>query len=175
MSRLVPALAALAICLAGCAGVRFDPPPPAALVEPLPLPFKGRLEGAAPSEVPAAVAAALSDSSPITFHYREELSHDRYTVALWLSALDPLTYFGYPLGNYQAIAFASLSITEDGRVLGDYTARVRVTGDYTIYSGPTYRELDRRARQAVRQMIDEALSGDGARLARGLQAPSEPR
>lgn len=176
MSRLLGAIAALAIGLAGCAGLRFDPqPPPAALGGRAPLPFKGRLEGAAANEVPAAVAAALGDSSPVTFHYREELSHDHHTAPLWRSAIDPLTYFGYPLGNYQAIAFASLSITDGSRVLGDYTARVRVTGDYTMYSGPTYRELDQRAREAVRRMIDQGLLSDAARLAGELKTPLGPR
>ena len=82
------------------------------------LPFKGKLIDGDPADLPPAVAGALSDSGPIGFNYREELTHDHYTVPLALSAFDPLTYVGYPLGNYGVTAFASLAITDGPRVLG---------------------------------------------------------
>src|SRR5258706_2746415 len=54
-----------------------------------PLPFKGRLVDGDPSDLPHAVAMSLSSNSPVTFTYREELTHDDYHVPLYISALDP--------------------------------------------------------------------------------------
>ncbi len=132
---------------------------------PVPLPFKGRLLDGNPRTLPPAVAASLSDSSDIVFNYREELTHDHYTVPLALSAFDPLTYVGYPLGNYSVTAFASLGISKGDKVLGDYTAKVHLTRDYTLYYQPTYIELEHAAKAAVRQKIDEQLYRDSGRLA----------
>ncbi len=136
------------------------------------LPFKGKLIDGDPADLPPAVAGALSDSGPIGFNYREELTHDHYTVPLALSAFDPLTYVGYPLGNYGVTAFASLAITDGPRVLGDYTAKVHVSRDYTLYYQPTYLELERDARAQVREKIDEQLNHDASRLAQAAQAPA---
>ena len=70
---------------------------------------------------------SLSKDSPITFSYREELSHDEYHIPLIVTAFDPVTYIGAPLGDYGATAFASLSIIDGDRILGDYTAKAYVT------------------------------------------------
>ncbi|MGO9058077.1 MAG: hypothetical protein ACLQU2_11960 [Candidatus Binataceae bacterium] len=144
-----------------------SPPPVAAQ-----LPFKGRLVDGDPSDLPPAVAAALSDSGTVTFNYREELTHDHYTVPLALSAFDPLTYVGYPLGRYGVTAFASLGISQGDRVIGDYTAKVHVSRDYTLYYQPTYVELERAARKQVRQKIDEKLYRDSGRLAQAANGQS---
>ena len=111
------------------------------------------------------MAAALSNSGTVTFNYREELTHDHYTVPLALSAFDPLTYVGYPLGKYGVTAFASLGISQGDRVIGDYTAKVHVSRDYTLYYQPTYVELEHAARKQVREKIDEKLYRDSGRLA----------
>jgi hypothetical protein len=134
------------------------------------LPFKGRLLEGDPKDLPPAVASAVSASGTVTFNYREELSHDHYTVPLVLSAFDPLTYVGYPLGNYGVTAFASLGISQGDRVIGDYTAKVHVSRDYTLYYQPTYLELERAARAQVREKIDDQLYHDSARLAQAAQA-----
>src|SRR6266446_6060149 len=65
-----------------------------------PLPFKGRLVEGDPNDVPPAVAMSLSNNSPVTFTYREELTHDDYHVPPLISALDPLNFAGAPLGEY---------------------------------------------------------------------------
>jgi hypothetical protein len=135
-----------------------------------PLPFKGRLLDGNPQALPPAVAASLSNSSDIVFNYREELSHDHYTVPLALSAFDPLTYVGYPLGNYSVTAFASLGVSQGDRVLGDYTAKVHLTREYTLYYQPTYIELEHAAKAAVRQKIDEQLYRDAGRIAQAAAA-----
>ena len=49
-----------------------------------PLPFKGKLISGDKDELPPAVAMSLSDDSPVTFTYREELTHDDYHVPLAL-------------------------------------------------------------------------------------------
>lgn len=132
---------------------------------PVALPFKGRLIDGGPQDLPPAVAAALSSSGTVAFNYREELTHDHYTVPLAVSAFDPLTYFGYPLGNYGVTAFASLGISQGDRVLGNYTAKVHLSRNYTLYYQPTYLELERDARRQVREKIDEQLYRDSAHLA----------
>jgi hypothetical protein len=139
-----------------------------------PLPFKGRLADGDASDVPPSVALSLSGSSPIVFSYWEELTHDEYHIPLWFSAIDPVTYLGSPLGDYGVSAFASLSITDGERVLGDYTAKVHVSKSYNLYSEPTHQELEQAARTAVRARIDEKLHRDADRLAREIGAASAP-
>jgi len=129
------------------------------------LPFKGRLAEGDPQEVPPAVAMSLSSNSPVTFTYREELTHDDYHVPLFISALDPANLVGAPLGDYGVTAFASLSINDGERVLGDYTAKEHVSKSYNMYSKPTHKELEDAARAAVRQRIDQKLYSDENRLA----------
>jgi hypothetical protein len=130
-----------------------------------PLPFKGRLIEGDPTDVPPAVAMSLSSNSPVTFTYREELTHDDYHVPLYISALDPANLIGAPLGDYGVTAFASLSINDGERVLGDYTAKEHVSKSYNMYSQPTHKELEDAARAAVRQRIDQKLYSDENRLA----------
>jgi hypothetical protein len=149
---------------AAAAQAQTSPAPPIAL------PFKGRLIDGNPDALPPAVAAALSDNGTVTFNYREELSHDHYTVPLALSAFDPLTYAGYPLGSYSVTAFATLGISQGDRVLGDYTAKVHLTREYTLYYQPTYLELDHKAKAEVREKIDQQLYRDAARLAQAAAA-----
>lgn len=136
-----------------------------------PLPFKGRLVEGDPEDVPPAVAMSLSSNSPVTFTYREELTHDDYHVPLIVSALDPANLVGAPLGEYGVTAFASLSIKDGEQVLGDYTAKEHVTKSYNLYSQPTHKELEDAVRAAVRQKIDQKLYSDENRLA-GLAANS---
>jgi hypothetical protein len=133
-----------------------------------PLPFKGRLAQGDASEVPAAVAMSLSSTSSVTFSYREELTHDDYHVPLIVSAFDPVTYVGAPLGDLGVTAFASLSIVDGDRVLGDYTAKVHVSKSYNLYSEPTHKEVEQAARAAVREKIDQKLYRDADRLAQAV-------
>jgi hypothetical protein len=149
-------------------------PPPIAQVPAHPLPFTGRLIDGNPRELPAAVALSLSNSSTVTFSYREELTHDDYHIPLWFSALDPVTYAGAPLGDYGVTAFASLSIIDGDRILGDYTAKAYVTKSYSLYSEPTHLELERAARADVREKIDQKLYADAAKLADAVGAGSSP-
>jgi hypothetical protein len=166
------ALAALfaAAAIGGCSVAQpvVAPQPTAAPAQPLP--FKGRLLDGELDHLPPAVAMSLSKDSPVGFSYREEITHDDYRIPLIVSALDPVTYVGSPLGDFGVDAFASLAVSEGDRVLGDYTARVHVSQSYSLYSQPTHMELERAARIAVRQRIDEKLYGDADRLARAIAA-----
>ncbi len=137
-----------------------------------PLPFKGRLATSNVNELPPAVAMSLAPDSPISFSYREELTHDEYHIPLAVSALDPVTYFGAPVGDYGVTAFASLSIFEGDRVLGDYTAKAFVSKSYSLYAEPTHKELEQAARRAVRQRIDQKLYRDQNRLAQAVAVAS---
>ena len=117
---------------------------------------------------------SLSNTSAVTFYYREELTHDDYHVPLIISALDPVTYVGAPLGDYGVTAFASLSIVDGDRILGDYTAKAHVSKSYSLYSQPTHRELEQAARAAVRQKIDQKLYRDADRLAQAVAGSGKP-
>jgi hypothetical protein len=132
---------------------------------PPPLPFKGRLIDGNPEELPSTVANSLTKESPVTFAYREELSHDDYHIPLIVSAFDPVTYVGAPLGDFGVTAFASLTIFDGDRVIGDYTAKTHVSRSYTLYHEPTHREVEDAARAAVREKIDAKLALDSDRLA----------
>jgi hypothetical protein len=139
-----------------------------------PLPFKGRLSQGDPDELPPAVAMSLADKAPVTFIYREELTHDEYHIPLAVSALDPVTYFGAPLGDYGVTAFASLAIINGSKVIADYTAKAHVTKSFTLYSEPTHAELERSARAAVRDKIDQKLYRDFDLLAQSVAGASAP-
>jgi hypothetical protein len=137
------------------------------------LPFRGKLVEGDPDELPPAVAAALSRDAPITFAYREQLTHDEYHVPLIVSALDPVTLAGAPLGDYGVTAFAALTVRKGDTVLGAYTAKAYVSKSYSLYSEPTHRELEQAARAAVRDKIDQRLGHDADRIAAVVERPRD--
>jgi hypothetical protein len=175
-TSFVPALIiVVAIGAAGCATQQATPPPtPPAVAAAHRLPFKGRLLSGDTNELPPAVAMSLTKDSAVVFIYREELSHDDYHEPLAFTALDPVTYIGAPVGDIGVTAFASLAITDGDRVLGDYTAKVRVSKSYTIYNEPTHKEVEEAARAAVREKIDQKLYRDEARLSQEISAANLP-
>jgi hypothetical protein len=138
---------------------------PATEVPTRPLPFRGKLVSGNLNQLPPAVAMSLASDSPISFSYREELKHDEYHIPLAVTAFDPVTYFGAPLGDYGVTAFATLSIFEGDKVLGDYTAKAFISKSYTLYKEPTHEELEQAARTEVRRKIEQKLYRDEARLA----------
>ncbi len=140
-----------------------------------PLPFKGKLISGDPAELPPAVAMSLSDSSPVTFTYREELTHDDYHIPLLLSAVDPGSWVGNPTGDIGVTAFASLSISAGDTIIGDYTAKEHVSKSYSLYTQASHKEVDDAARAAVRQRLDQKIYADEARLAQAAAgAPKSP-
>ncbi len=171
---LAASLVLVGAALLGCSVQQQPAPVPVAVEQAHPLPFKGRLAQGDPGDVPPAVAMSLANGSPIVFSYREELTHDEYHIPLYISALDPVALFGGPLGDYGVTAFASLTITDGDRTLGDYTAKAYVSKSYTMYSEPTHKELEDAARAEVRKRIDEKLYRDEARLAASLAAAHQP-
>lgn len=171
MKRALSIAVILTICTQyGCTIQQPSAPPPIAQPAAHSLPFKGRLLDGKFNELPPAVALSLSRSSTVTFSYREEVSHDDYHIPLWFSAIDPVTYAGAPLGDYGVTAFASLSVIDGDRILGDYTAKAHVTKSYSLYSAPTHLELESAARADVREKIDQKLYADAAKLARAIGA-----
>lgn len=168
---LIALLAATTAC--GCSIQQTNLMPAEAQTPAHPLPFKGRLAQGDPSDVPPAVAMSLSSNSRVTFSYREELTHDEYHIPMVFSALDPVTYVGAPLGDYGVTAFASLSIIDGDKILGDYTAKAHVSKSYSLYSEPTHRELENAARAAVRDRIDEKLYRDADRLTQAAASSGE--
>src|SRR5277367_6732306 len=75
VAALALSLGALSVGLSACAVAQAPVPPQTGDLAVQALPFKGRLIDGDPSELPADVAASLAADSPITFSYREELSH----------------------------------------------------------------------------------------------------
>jgi len=163
-----------AAIVSGCAVQKPAAAPAVAEAPAHPLPFKGRLAEGDASAVPPAVAMSLSSTSSVTFSYREELTHDDYHIPLIVTALDPVTYVGAPLGDLGVTAFASLSITDGDRVLGDYTAKVHISKSYTLYKEPTHKEVEEAARAAVREKIDQKLYRDQDRLAQAFASAGQP-
>jgi hypothetical protein len=166
MKSIVAAGLMLILCGGGCAMQQATAPaPPPAQAPAHALPFKGRLLDGDANRLPPAVAMSLDRDSQVTFLYREEISHDDYHIPLAVTAFDPATYIGAPVGDLGVTAFASLSITEGDRVLGDYTAKVHMSKSYTLYKEPTHSEVEEAARAAVREKIDQKLYRDEERLA----------
>jgi hypothetical protein len=132
------------------------------------LPYKGRLVDSDPSELPPAIANALANNASLTFTYREQLTHDEYHIPMIISAIDPVTYFGSPLGDYGVTASATLTISEGDRVLADYTAKAHVQKSYNLYTEPKHSELERAAREAVRARIEQKLYDDADRVAHAV-------
>jgi hypothetical protein len=135
------------------------------------LPYKGRLVEGDPTELPPAVANALAKDAPLTFTYREELTHDEYHIPTIVTAFDPVTYLGAPLGDYAVTASATLTISEGNRTIADYTAKARVSQSWNVYSQPKHSELERAARDAVRKRIEQKLYADADRVAHSAAAP----
>ncbi|HLH76932.1 MAG TPA: hypothetical protein VKV28_09035 [Candidatus Binataceae bacterium] len=123
---------------------------------------------------PPAALADLARTPGVVFSFREELSHDHVTLPMWRTAFDPRTYAGHPLGYYQVTAFASVAITQGAQVLGNYTAQAQVEQPYTIYSGPTFMQLERRARAEVRRALAADLVSDAARLRAAVAHARQP-
>ncbi len=124
-----------------------------------------------PTELPPAVANALAKDAPLTFTYREELTHDEYHIPTIVTAFDPVTYLGAPLGDYAVTASATLTISEGNRTIADYTAKARVSKSYNVYSEPKHSELERAARDAVRKRIEQKLYADADRVTHSAAAP----
>ena len=175
--HFLPLILPLIVVVAGCAPqqqyavapqVAATPPSlaPAQPIQVRALPYKGRLVQGDPTELPPAVAQSLAKGAPLTFSYREELTHDEYHIPMILTALDPVTYMGAPLGDYGVTAFASLTITQGSKVIADYTAKAYVSKSYNMYHEPKHSELERAARDAVRARIDQKLYADADRVAR---------
>jgi hypothetical protein len=88
--------------------------------------------------------------------------------------VDPGAWIGDPVGDFGVTAFASLSISDGDRVLGDYTAKEHVSQSYSFYAQPTHKELEDAARVAVRQRIDQKLYSDETRLAELAASSGKP-
>ena len=58
-----------------------------------------------------------------------------------------------------------MTISQGNKVVADYTAKAHVSKSYNLYSEPKHSELDRAAREAVRERIDQKLYADADRVA----------
>src|SRR5262249_11453858 len=121
-----------------------------------------------PGELPPAVAKSLAANAPLTFSYREELTHDESHTPMIKSAFDPATYAGTALGKFEVTAFASLTIYDGDRVVGDYTAQAQASKSYNLYAEPKHSEVERAALAAVRDRIDQKLHADADRIAHAI-------
>lgn len=163
-TRLTFYIAACAItfCL-GCSPTT-QVTPPLQGVAPRPLPFRGKIVSENQQHLPSAVAQSRDESSAITFQYRETVKDEHNPVPVLVSLLNPFVLFGCPLGSYTTMATGDLKISQGEAVLASYSAQARVTGSYGLYYGSTFPQLEREARRAVEQSIDESLYRDADRL-----------
>lgn len=120
---------------------------------------------------PPAAVAELATTPGVKFSYREEWRHEHTTVPMFESAIDPRTYLGRPLGTYGVTVFAWVSVTQGPAVLGDYAARVHLEKPYGLTYGPTYTQLERQARAAVRAKLAGLITHDAARLDAEAKSP----
>ena len=164
-------LTLLLVVTMGCAGVvRTDPSPQGVAVRPLS--FKGRLADGARAELPSLVAAALDPGADAVFTYDERITqtHDELPfVVMMITAT--LHLLGVPSGRDEVTARAELTITRHDREIGRYRAEAKASQIYGLYYGADVLALETQARTAVRRAIDEALSGDAARLTSRVDSP----
>ena len=130
-----------------------------------PLSFKSRFTSGDRNHLPPSLADALDDSSLLELSYTEKVSDQNSAVPAIISFMDPLTIFGVPLGTYIVHAQATCSLTLKGRVIKNYSAESTVSRSYGLYHGSSFPELERQARQAVEQQIEQDVYRDTDEIA----------
>lgn len=137
-----------------------------------PLGFKGRLVAGTRGELPALVAAALDPGADAVFAYDERITqtHDELPFVV-LMITGTLHLLGVPSGRDEVTAHAELTITRHDRAIGRYRAEAKASQTDGLYYGGDALALETQARTAVRRVIDEALSGDAARLTSRVESP----
>lgn len=130
-----------------------------------PLPFKSRFSSGDRNHLPPSLADALDDSSLLELSYTEKVTDQNSAVPAIISFIDPLTIFGVPLGTYIVHAQATCSLTLKGRVIKNYSAESTVSRTYGLYHGSSFPELERQARQAVEQQIEQDVYRDTDEIA----------
>jgi len=129
------------------------------------LPFKSRFTGGDRNHLPPSLADALDDSSLLELSYTEKVTDQNSAVPAIISFIDPLTIFGVPLGTYIVHAKATCSLTLKGRIIKTYSAESTVSRTYGLYHGSSFPELERQARQAVEQQIEQDVYRDTDEIA----------
>ncbi len=168
------AYAGLGLLLAvtmGCASV-VTTDPTLQNVAARPLGFKGRLAGGARGELPPLVASALDPVADVVFTYDERITqrHDELPFVIMMLT-GTFHLLGVPSGRDEVSARAELTVTRRDREIGRYRAEAKASQTYGLYYGADVLALEDQARTAVRRAIDEALSGDAARLTSRVDSP----
>ena len=163
--RLMVGLIAIAMTLClGCAA-QVQTGEPLEGLPTRPLPFKLGFTGGDRNHLPPSLAEALDDSSVLKLSYSEKVTDQNSAVPAVISMIDPLTIVGMPLGSYTVHAQATCSITLKGRVIKNYSAESTVSRSYGLYHGSSFPELERQARQAVEQQIEQDVYRDTDEIA----------
>jgi hypothetical protein len=163
--KLMVGLIAIAVTLClGCAA-QVQTGEPLETLPTRPLPFKLRFAGGDRNHLPPSLADALDDSSLLELSYTEKVTDQNSAVPAVISMVDPLTIFGVPLGTYVVHAQATCSLTLKGRVIKNYSAESTVSRTYGLYHGSSFPELERQARQAVEQEIEQDVYRDTDEIA----------
>ena len=158
--KLMVGLIAIAVTLClGCAA-QVQTGEPLGTLPTSPLPFKLRFTGGDRNHLPASLADALDDSSPLELSYTEKVTDQNSAVPAVISMVDPLTIFGVPLGTYVVHAQATCSLTLKDRTIKNYSAESTVSRSYGLYHGSSFPELEKQAREAVEQEIEQDVYRD---------------
>ncbi len=98
-------------------------------------------------------------------NHTEKVTDQNSAVPAVISMIDPLTIVGVPLGTYTVHAQATCSLTLKGRIIKSYSAESTVSRSYGLYHGSSFPELEKQARQAVEQQIEQDVYRDTDEIA----------
>ena len=163
--KLMVGLIAIAVTLClGCAA-QVQTGEPLESLPTRPLPLKLRFTSGDRNHLPPSFADALDDSSLLELSYTEKVTDQNSAVPAVISMIDPLTIVGVPLGTYTVHAQATCSLTLKGRIIKSYSAESTVSRSYGLYHGSSFPELEKQARQAVEQQIEQDVYRDTDEIA----------
>jgi len=163
--KLMVGLIAIAVTLClGCAA-QVQTGEPLESLPTRPLPLKLRFTSGDRNHLPPSFADALDNSSLLELSYTEKVTDQNSAVPAVISMIDPLTIVGVPLGTYTVHAQATCSLTLKGRIIKSYSAESTVSRSYGLYHGSSFPELEKQARQAVEQQIEQDVYRDTDEIA----------
>jgi len=163
--KLMVGLIAIAVTLClGCAA-QVQTGEPLESLPTRPLPLKLRFTSGDRNHFPPSFADALDNSSLLELSYTEKVTDQNSAVPAVISMIDPLTIVGVPLGTYTVHAQATCSLTLKGRIIKSYSAESTVSRSYGLYHGSSFPELEKQARQAVEQQIEQDVYRDTDEIA----------
>jgi hypothetical protein len=111
--------------------------------------------------LPRTVTADASLGHPLILRYRYEVTYGRDAVPPVITANNPLTIVGFPIGADTVVVIGKLEILKGGAVVKTYSAVCMLDKTRTIFSeGETLSEIRKRGLLAVRDSIEAQMYAD---------------